>query len=411
MAGPTEADAVPQHSVGIVGGRGAGKTVYLAAMYRYLSTQRENVGFYLNASPDKAKVLVAMFAELAGHKWLQANEFDSILEWDFSLWASGHNNRAWAACQFRYYDYAGGLIDHASPQYVTKTQEIAEKLKNCHAIVALMDGEKLSRFVLGTNTPQRSAFIYSDIPNIINAIKPAVASGGVRSLQFVVTKWDFVERAGATLKDIKDFLLSLDDIKNFLSTIHTEQDRITAESGKISFSDTLRTMPLIRLIPVSSVGFSFVEKYDPEDGMIIAENEIPKPWNVEFPLACIFVDVLKAEVEALKIEQDKTKKKQYSTIRSRLETLVVDVGRTILNHIPRKYLGNIQVINILHDLLEEKIYSLEERESDRYQKFLQIKQDSLRHLSDGESAFTHAAKMCHMMQQELDIRFPDNVIK
>jgi hypothetical protein len=410
MAQIPEPNKIPQHSIGIVGGRGSGKTVYLATLYHYLSTQRENVGFSLNAPPHQAKMLVAMFAELAGHRWLRATRYQEISEWPFSLWASGNNNRAWEACSFVYYDYAGGLVDQANPDTIKETIELAEKIKNCHAIVALLDGEKISQFILGNNQALKSAFIFNDLPNIINTIQPAVRSGGVRSLQFVITKWDHVERAGATLKQIKDFLLSLEQLNQFLSTIHTRRQEIIVDAENRTCSESV-TMPLIRLIPISSVGFEFIKRYDPEDGMIINENAHPTPWNVHYPLACIFIDVLRAEIEALQRKQDKTKEQKFSSLQSNLETMLIHGGKVLLKHIPRKYLGNVRFIGLLHDILEEKMFSLEERENERYQKFLRIKEDSLLRLEDNVTAFNHAAQMCSLMQQELDITFPDNTIK
>jgi hypothetical protein len=401
---------VAAHSVGIVGGRGAGKTTYLVNLYHALAFQPENVGFYIEAPINQSKRLVSMFSTLSEHDWLAGTTTRTVEKWDFSLGVMA-GNKGWEACKFIYYDYGGGLIEDNNPDIEEQTKEIAQKFTQCQAIIAFLDGQKISNFITGEDPDAREKFIHQDLRNIMAMITPAVRSGNLRSLQFVITKWDYVEKTGQPLGEIRKLLLSLSHFDGFLKMLPVTGARIEEQQNAASPGDGVRTLPLIRLIPVSAVGFNFVKGFSPERGMIINEQAQPEPWNVAAPLACAFVDIIKAELEGVQKRKAAVEAQKYSTSQTGWDWLKHYAITKGLEYIPRKYINNVHVLQIVKDMLEEHAYSIQEREDARYRDFTARKDASIRSVTNNEAAFAHAVTMCHMIQQNLDKEFPANVIQ
>ena len=404
MTASSDPNGPPQHSVGIVGGRGAGKTVYLAALYNALEQQRENTGFYLEAPRAQSQRLVSMFATLAGHDWLPATGYRNISEWNFTIGVMARE-RGWPACRFDYYDYAGELIDTYSDETDEQAADIANKLSQCQAIIVFLDGERICNFITGENPEDRNKFAIHDLRNIINAVNPSVRGSKLRSLQFVITKWDYVQKTGRGLEEIKALLLSLGYFRDFTETLAVRRGKFDTTPAK---DDELQAFPLIRLIPVSSVGFSFVERRDPELGMVIDDHAQPSPWNVVAPLACVLIDIIRAELLAAQRKRTKLDLEKYSSHQSKLDWLKNYALKAVLTYVPKKWTVNIHVLQMLRDILEEHAYSIQETEEARYRDFFEKKEKSLKAVIDNETAFAHAVNICQMMQQDLNREFPAN---
>lgn len=116
-----------------LGASGAGKTVFLASMFKALSTQK-NSSFKLDVEdPQKRKLLNSIYTQiLTGDTWPPGTK--DISEWTFTCQVQTENLDKYNACQFTYFDYAGGRLTDAEkdPDLEKVVQEIRYKIGEIH---------------------------------------------------------------------------------------------------------------------------------------------------------------------------------------------------------------------------------------------------------------------------------------
>ncbi len=90
-----------------LGASGAGKTIFLASMFKALSIQK-NSGFKLETKePQQRKLLNSTYTQiLTGDSWPPGTK--DVAEWTFTCQVQTENLDNYSACQFTYFDYAGG---------------------------------------------------------------------------------------------------------------------------------------------------------------------------------------------------------------------------------------------------------------------------------------------------------------
>ncbi|NEO17345.1 MAG: hypothetical protein F6J98_37680 [Moorea sp. SIO4G2] len=131
-----------------LGASGAGKTVFLASMFKSLSIQGEH-GFYLEVEDfTQQQLLNDIYTNLiAGGIWPEGTTYDEISEWTFTCCVKNRNLENFPICQFSYFDYAGGRFrdmdenDH-------KLQAI---IRQADAILGLLDGQKIQALLSNSN--------------------------------------------------------------------------------------------------------------------------------------------------------------------------------------------------------------------------------------------------------------------
>ncbi|MHC5828813.1 MAG: ATP-binding protein, partial [Nostoc sp.] len=99
------------YTVIMLGPSGSGKTVFLASMYKKLSTQGEH-GFFLDVDgAEKRKRLNNIYTQIAvDDKWPKGTTYSEISEWTFTCRVQTENLPIYSACKFAYLDYAGGRL-------------------------------------------------------------------------------------------------------------------------------------------------------------------------------------------------------------------------------------------------------------------------------------------------------------
>lgn len=247
------------YTVIMLGPSGFGKTVYLASLFKKLSTPG-NLNFYLVVNEaQNQKALNRIYTQVATDEtWPQGTKLSEISEWHFTCRVQTEDRRIYSACQFTYYDYAGGRITEKN---IPDDPDFNHAIKNADALLGLLDGQKLLAFMRNENLGRE--WIHKDLANMLNAI-----INNPNPVHFVISKWDIVE-SHYSLKEIRDRLLTIDAIDNIVKTRNSQG------------------IP-VRLIPVSSVGNGFAILQP--DGTMQKTGTQPSPFQVEAPLACILRD-------------------------------------------------------------------------------------------------------------------------
>ncbi|NES89353.1 hypothetical protein [Okeania sp. SIO2B9] len=251
-----------------LGASGAGKTVFLASMFRSLSTQGED-GFYLEVEDfESQKLLNDIYANLIIGKWPETTRRDEISKWKFTCCINNLNLENFPICQFIYFDYAGGRFTDMDEED-SNLQEIIVK---ADAILGLLDGQKIQALMTNSNEENIDDFLNKDLPPIIKWMSYCQAP-----IQFVISKWDLLENDNFGLKEISDRLLEIPEFKELVVNRNKEGSPV-------------------RLIPVSSIGSGFATP-QPDGSMKKIAGSIPRPFYMEVPVSCVIPDLLEKEIQ------------------------------------------------------------------------------------------------------------------
>jgi hypothetical protein len=112
----------------------------------------------------------------------------------------------------------------------------------------------------------------------------------MQSIHFIISKWDLIEDE-YTLEEVKNHLLEIEQFRNIIMNRSNNNGN---DKG------------VIRLIPVSSVGKGFAEQQT--DGSMKKTGKLPKPYNIELPIACILPDKLQEELRKMINENEAIEK-------------------------------------------------------------------------------------------------------
>ncbi|MGD1700474.1 hypothetical protein [Dapis sp. BLCC M229] len=251
-----------------LGASGAGKTVFLASMFRSLSTQGE-YGFYLEAEDfESQKLLNDIYTNLIIGKWPESTRRDELSKWKFTCYIQNPNLENFPICQFIYFDYAGARFAEMEED----DYELQEIIKQADAILGLLDGQKIQALINNSNQEKNSQFLKFDLPPIIKWMSYCQAP-----IQFVISKWDLLENDNFGLKEISDRLLEIPEFKELVVNRNQEGSPV-------------------RLIPVSSIGSGFATP-QPDGSMKKIAGSIPRPFHMEVPVSCVIPDLLEKEIQ------------------------------------------------------------------------------------------------------------------
>ena len=145
-----------------------------------------------------------------------------------------------------------------------------KKINEADTLLGLLDGQRLC--ALMSDDKLGKIWAVSDIPNMLNIMQRST-----KPIHFVISKWDVVAEQ-YSFEEIRNRLLKIDEFKNIV--------KLRNQAGTP-----------VRLIPVSSVGRGFAELQP--DGSMAKTGMMPKPFQVEMPLACILPDMIKKTLEEI----------------------------------------------------------------------------------------------------------------
>lgn len=99
-----------------LGPSGAGKTVFLASLFKSLSIQGEH-GFFLEVEDNKKQTFLnKIYTEvISGETWPRGTMRGEVTQWVFTCCVKTQDLSKHPACKFTYFDYAGGLLTDLDP--------------------------------------------------------------------------------------------------------------------------------------------------------------------------------------------------------------------------------------------------------------------------------------------------------
>ncbi|MCG5219236.1 GTPase domain-containing protein [Streptosporangium sp. KLBMP 9127] len=249
-----------------LGTEGAGKTVYLAMLYKALFADYARRGYVISTHLHVAQTLNFLAQEVnkPGLDWPESTS--SIhRDLDFSCRVSIGGEQI-EVLRLRFYDYPGELLRDARTR-AELGDELDERVASAHAIIVMLDGREILALLRGE--PRGEEYVnQSLVPIIQQAQRPRCP------MQVVLTKWDLLADAGYTLREVRDRLIEVNIFRGLL------YDRLS-KSGKN------------RLIPLSAVGRDVVELREAPDGserMVKRQGRELNPINIDVPLAVILPD-------------------------------------------------------------------------------------------------------------------------
>jgi hypothetical protein len=374
------------YSIIMLGSSGSGKTVFLSSLYKRLSTQSE-LGFFLQVdTAEKRKRLNNIYTQVAAdEKWPAGTRYSEVSEWTFTCRVQNPNDLSiYDACSFTYLDYAGGRITEEADEE-DESSEFNDKFKTADALLGLLDGQKLCSLM--KNEKIGKVWAIKDLSNMIQEMQKM--EGLKKPVHFVISKWDIVEQS-YSLGQIRDRLLEIDEFKNLIKL------RNQAKST-------------VRLIPVSAVGKGFAIAQS--DGGMKKTGELPKPFQVEVPLACILPDMIKQQIEEIlkKREADQAKNievKPDIDFFDWLGQLFAGGLKTVQDLLPRKYRFADDVLKTLIDWAETPAIQKVAFAARRTEELRKEQAESLIKVANEESALAHSVNCFVSIQNQLSYRFP-----
>lgn len=369
----------------MLGPSGSGKTVYLASLYKKLSTQGKD-GFFLEVDgAEKRKRLNNIYTQIAvDEKWPQGTKYSEVSEWTFTCRVQTENLPIYSACKFTYLDYAGGRL---TDEIEEDDSEFENKLQDADTLLGLLDGQRLCSLM--RNEKQGKVWAVNDLPNMLN-----VMQGSSKPIHFVISKWDIIKDY-FTLDQIRNHLLRIEEFRNIV--------KLRNKQGTP-----------VRLIPVSSVGMGFA--IPQPDGSMAKTGELPQPFNVEVPLACVLPDMIKSRLEELMRKKQEelntlTEIKPNLTFWDKLGHFFGDGLRIVQKFLPEKYRFAEDILQKLIQFAEESSQSKQEAAERRTNELRQEQEKSLKAVTDEETALKHVINCFLSITNKLDYMFPESDMK
>jgi WD40 repeat protein len=357
-------------------------------LYKKLSTQSE-LGFFLQVdTAEKRKRLNNIYTQVAvDEKWPAGTRYSEVSEWTFTCRVQNPSDLSvYDACSFTYLDYAGGRLTEAADEE-DGSSDFDDRFKAAEALLVLLDGQKLCALM----KKEKIGIVWSinDLRNMID-----VMQGSTKPVHFVISKWDVVEQS-YTLEQIRDRLLEIDEFKNLV--------KFRNQAGSP-----------VRLIPISAVGKGFA--IAKPDGSMEKTGELPKPFQVEVPLACILPDMIKVMMDELIRKRNAEletpiKVKPDIGFFDFLGQLFADGMKTVQDLLPRKYRFASDSLERLIEWAETPAQQKIAFAARRTEELRREQEESLKKVANEETALSHAINCFVSIQNQLVYRFPSSEFK
>jgi len=364
----------------MLGASGAGKTVFLASLFKELSIQK-NSSFKLEVeNPQQRQLLNSIYTQIiTGDTWPEGTK--TISEWTFNCCVQTEELENYTACQFTYFDYAGGRLTD-----VEEDIDFEKVVKQADAILGLLDGQKIYAWLTGNNQKLIDTFLKADLPSVLKRMQTCKVP-----IHFVISKWDILDQNKFSLSQVHERLLTIPEFKELLET------RSNARSP-------------VRLIPVSAVGLDFAT-LQPDGSMKKNPGVKPMPFLVEVPLSCVLPDRLQQLVQ-----ENLAKQKQLEVEnkkRGEGKNIAVDFlfgSLDIIEELMPEIIGLIPgikpikiITKVATHLFKKKVQGLSEKMENAAQN---RREETLKSVKNEQSALIHTIKTFKDNEKDFTDLFP-----
>ncbi|MTJ54561.1 hypothetical protein FJR38_18800 [Anabaena sp. UHCC 0253] len=393
---------LPIYNVVILGPSGSGKTVFLGSMYHKLSTQGES-GFFLAVDDAQRIILNQIYTEVATDEtWPEPTQIVDISNLKFTCKIQTPKG-IYSACQFQYTDYSGEILTDRKDD-TTYIEKFNETIKNADVLLGLIDGSKLLSYIKGENSARK--WVIKELGNVLSLMQNTD-----KSIHFIISKWDLIE-GEYTLEEVRNHLLEIDQFRNIIMTRSNNSD-INNENHRNDHGKGV-----VRLIPVSSVGKGFAEQQT--DGSMKKTGKLPKPYNIELPIACILPDKLKEELRKMINEENKKSQEQIQEVKAnltlwdKLKKYFGTTAKTILEKVAPKLPPQFQfskeiltdIIDFIDQDLQTSVYNKETAAKERTEQLKAKKAEALVKIENEKTALEYSTRCFLLLVNKLEYEHP-----
>lgn len=243
----------------------------------------------------------------------------------------------------------------------------------------------------GTESDLVNDFLKKDLPSITKRMHKSIVP-----IHFVISKWDLIEDE-FSLKQVRERLLEIPDFQDLIRV------RNAANSP-------------VRLIPVSSIGSGFAIP-QADGGMKKILGAVPRPFQLETPLACVLPDGLQARISALQRKQAEIKENPIGTQNvlssivfafSKTSQTILDVFGALSFLLPDEYQFARPVVTILSRGISYSVENYEQSLKERAENLNQERTASLKLVNDEASSLQHAVYNFAVIENKLMRNFPES---
>ncbi|MFK0730007.1 MAG: hypothetical protein ACIWVG_02265, partial [Gloeotrichia echinulata HAB0833] len=244
------------YKITILGPSGAGKTIFIACLYKMLSTYQDKYGFFLSVEDEDGKFLNNIFTQLGTGKTGESLSTGTTItkELKFEVCVKNRNLDNIPVCQLTYKDYRGGQVTDVNPNGEDNTLSLKQEIRNSDAVWVIIDGQKTLAFMENFDNQDVKRFWGQDLTGMMQLIEHANKK---TTVNFLISKWDVIEKT-----------YSLSEISNrLLEKVPDFSNVVSSRKGKDCS---------LYLIPVSSLGIGFVT-LQPDGTIQKNPGRLPKP--------------------------------------------------------------------------------------------------------------------------------------
>lgn len=372
------------HKIVVLGPSGSGKTTFLASMYERLKIQRQETTFFLQPNLDQGNALGHLYQGLMRGQLPDKTLMANTKTWSFDCKVTTQQG-TFSAFTLDYLDYAGErLTDHPDVRGQDPFPQFNQAMEEADSVVGLIDGLKVWDFM---QDPSKMSPLYENISAVMKHIQ--ANRNHMRSpVHFILTKWDIFgsgdQMAGNDmLRQVREVLLKFDDFRDFI---------------------TNRPNPnaAIRLIPVSSLGKGYMA-LQPNGTMRPIPGAIPRPFQVEIPVACALIDKMREEITAVaeRANIHENVGKATNIVHKILVNILQSLNTaTIRRALPERFREvDEELLTFFRDLVVNET-------TKRADQLRQWQANSLQDVKDQRSAFNHVLENFAYLERKLEEAYP-----
>jgi hypothetical protein len=249
-------DGVPEFKLLVLGTRGAGKTVFISALYNQLKGVSD-CPFAIKIDDGQLRSsLIKNFNKVKDPdaSWPPANA--AVIRYKFHADCRGQSKNI-NLFDFNYVDYPGSFTIEGGQSV---DFNILKEVQNTHSLVVLIDGLSVLRRIKQIDN------LSSELYDEINAMSDLFSECAWKPVQFVVTKFDIL--SGFSMKIVQDVLMESKKLRDFI---------------KFRRANNIPSY----LIGVSAIGDKFCD-CDPVTGeMKKRSGAQPEPYNLDMVLSFV----------------------------------------------------------------------------------------------------------------------------
>lgn len=186
----------------VLGTRGAGKTVFLASLFKSMQVQDSNENNFVLTCPDTKTFnnLNSIYTQISNPiaDWPAGTMAKQEYVFDCEHMSDGSRIRLF---KFRYFDFPGGFVDEFKNE--DDTNFVFEQARSAHSVLVLLDGKKVLDLFDGRTPPLGQRTFYDDLDSLVGILQSCLG----KPFHFAVTKSDILDSNVHSLSAIRAAML------------------------------------------------------------------------------------------------------------------------------------------------------------------------------------------------------------